>query len=443
MAFIRSAQSQPLLSGAGGIAGEGTPVGGTSRTTAGKPGGWYNIQEFLAANPQAPTAQQRIEQRGGEQLSQAKQQLESQQAPTTPTAQQYSEEQFKLIREGGVTPEEQSQLQGYLGQSFTPQDPSQVYQDIQSPFKDIQPGSFDSLMNWYGNIERPSATYTPGMQKMDELLLRGQKDFATQYPTQLQEQFQSQVTDPLQAKREALGQEQEKAKEGFEQAKGQWYEGIKGFLGGEKEKVEAEQQRQEAAAKAAAEQTPYDVMGDYAQYADDFYYDPSVPYRPGSGPMNPAQQYGFDPLDPRDYISAGQANVSRETAASSALTPEQMATYNALAGLMPGEDFSQYTGGTFDPGAQSFDQERFKTDYLDLARQIEQEKARREIDRLQGMETVNLPWWQTPEQAGLESYVVPDYVQTPMEMIQLGLPQAGETIWQPYFNIPRVSNVDV
>jgi len=385
MAFLASGNQGNVVSGAGGYAGQGGTVGGKQKTTAGSPGGWYNIQEFLAANPQTPAAQTRIQQKGSQQLGEAKQQFQEQVGalPSAPTPEQYSQERLGGIAQGGVSQEEAQNLRGFLDQSYKPTGtPEQLLPGVSSPYQGMQPGNFESIMNWYGNIERPSAAYTPGMQRMDEMLLRGQKGFAEQFPGQMQEQFQTQVAQPMEQKREEVGQQQKAAQQQFSDEGKQWFEGIGGFLGGEKEKISNmyEQQRQELAKQSAM--TPEQIMGpERWQQASEFpLYDTMGGMTKPSPDMPDYQRYNIPGIDYSQFLSRGDVMApTMGTAASSAFTPEQLQAYNALAGLMPEQGYEQYAGSSaYDPGAWSFDEAGFGQEYNRVQRALENQRRQTE-----------------------------------------------------------------
>jgi len=445
MAFLSSGNQGDLISGGGGYAGAGATIGGKQKTTAGKPGGWYNIQDFLAANPQTPNVQSRMTQRGSQQLGEAKGQLQSQVSalPSMPTPEQYSQERFGGILQDGVTGGEASNLRSFLDQSYTPSaTPQELLPGVQSPYKNMQPGSFESVMNWYGDIERPSAAYTPGMQKMDEMLLRGQKGFAQEFPTQLQQQFQSEVGQPLEAKRTEVGQQQEATKQQFSDEGKQWYEGIGGFLSGEKQKLTDTYEKQRAELAKQSAMTPQQIMGqDYWSAAQQYQPYEMMPglNKPSLG-MPEYQLQHVAGIDPMNFLNRAEYTTpSMDTAANVLYSPEQLNTYNVLSGLLPEEQYGSYTGSeVFKPGEWSFDAPGFMNDYKRVERQVAEAKARDRINQILGMPSAQLPYGQTAEQAGLASYNVPGQIATRYGNTYLTLPQAGTTVWQPYTNLPQI-----
>ena len=243
------------ISERGGYAGTSTPVGQKKKSIAGSPGGWFNIQDFMDANKGSSITQSRIQGRGLEQLGGAVSQLSQQQADlqAIPEAEKFSSERLTGIREGGIDQNEISSLSNYLGQTPGSSqagiqsyelDPASQMQSISSPYGGLQSGDLNSIMNWYGELERPSASYTPGMQKMDEMLLRGNTDFVQQFPEQLQSQFQTNVTDKLAQSRSDIAGRQKEAKDAYTAERGHWTGGIDQFLGSEENKINQEYQKQ-------------------------------------------------------------------------------------------------------------------------------------------------------------------------------------------------------
>ena len=436
MTFIRKTgqeQNKLLSGGMGGVAGEGAAVSGaTQKTDAGSPGGWTNIQDFMGANKQKPTAQTRIEQGASQQLGQATQQLGAQVSGLSqmPTADKYSDQQFSDIRKGGITGGESQQMRGYLDQSFGGaeqgvQDYEKSAQDqiqgVQDPFSGMKSGDFGSIMNWYGDVERPSATYTSGMQKMDEMLMRGNKDFAKDMPKQMAQQFQTQVTDVMNKERTDLTNRQNIAKQQFSDEGKQWYEGISGFLGGEDQKVKDRYAQQQSELELENQRSNQDVMGNY--------YSDLNPFA-GNARYGEQDQTGLNPLD---YIKRDAVyDPSMGTAATAQFSPEQLNTYNALSGLTADAGYGQYTGGEiFDPGRWNMNEDKFKGDYVDMMTRGEENVLQNEIDRIKGLAPVQYYGGQNPQaDMNLSYFDVPEYLDTKYGQGDIGLNEAGSRVWQ-------------
>lgn len=488
MAFLRTDQNKntdqgdQLVSGAGGFAGEGTPVGGTQRSAAGQPGGWYNLQEFLQANQQTPNVQSRIQQRGEQGLASAKGQLQSnvKGLQDIPTAEKYSSDRLTSMRQGGLTGQETGQLRGFLDQSLAGIQPgTQQYElsaqeqlpDIQNPYQGLQPGSFESLMGWYGNLERPSANYTSGMQKMDEALLRGSKDFAKNFSGEMQGRFQQEVTDPLQEQRANLERRKQEASQQFTDEGKQWHEGISGFLGGEKAKVNERLAEQELELAKQNQMRTEDIMGDYYQdvlqntdltgmnqltpggqyvlkggqtlptpQADITGMNQLTPTQgialkgvPGAGYVDyqrpsatPSEPYlGPIEIDPTQYISRGNVVApTLGTAAQSYFSPQDLQTYNTLAGLVDQDIYDPQGLAQFDPGYWSFDAPAFEEDYRTRLGRMEEERLQPIIERI-----LNTNYYPKYGQTA-ETLTIPEFLETKYGPVRLNLDQAGQTITQ-------------
>lgn len=430
MAFLRSDNNQNLVKGAGGIAGEGTPVGGRSRTTAGRPGSWYNIQDFLSANPN-PNIAQRVQQRAGESLGQAKGQMQTQieGLQQAPTPEAYSTDRFTTIREGGIDPTETQSLRSFLGQTVESAEPGaqsyeltpdQQLKDVRNPFEGVKQGDFGSIMQWYGDAEPPSSDYTPGMQRMDQMLLRGAGIEKT-LPSQMESQYQTEILDPIQQKREQLKAQQDESKKAFEEQRTNWTQGISSFLEGEDKKIQDVLAQQE---QQLAEQNRMNLQDITGQYYDDlkFIY-PTLgsPYTTKAlGEFaNPAMRYIS-----RENVVAPDLN----TAAMEYFTdPQGYADYNTLAGLLGQENPYDLSAQAFDPGDYEFDVNRMAADYRNKYRAIEQEKARNIIEQILGGDPFVYDWGAIPA----NTYDVPLYWDTKYGRIANEMAEAGQTIKPP------------
>lgn len=359
MAFLSTGSGGQTVSGGGGIAGSSGGVGSKKTTAAGSPGGWYNIQDFLAANVQDPAVKSRLEGRAQTELGtaagEATRRMGAIKSAPTPTL--YSESALGGLTSGGLTGAEQQSIRGYLGQNLADIEsgtqsyemtPEQQLQDIASPFAGMKRGDFGSIMGWYGNLEKPSAQYTPGMQRMDEMLLRGQKNFATEFPETYQTQFKEQVTDPMATKRAAIGAEQEKltgtGPGSYQAAKQSWQTGIGNFLDTQQSKISDELARQQAQYQDYQGQGLQDILGQdlYSRVME-------YPVRTATDKPTFDQpqlwNYNIEGINPWDYITGyGGATPSDWTAAQAALGPEQLNVYNALTGLVGDEGRQTYQG---------------------------------------------------------------------------------------------------
>lgn len=449
----------------GGMLGTGGGVSGKKKTAAGTPSGWYNVQEFLGANQQDPAIRQRIEERGQEQLGGAVEQYgkDVEALQDIPEASQFDQGRFQGYLDGGLSEDEKSTIQQGLGQTFEGFEPgTQSYElapelqlpERQSPFSGLKEGDMSSMMGWFGEAERPSATYTPGMQKMDEMLLRGQKGFTEDYPKQLKEQYQKQVTDPMMAKREAIGNAQDIARGGeeqagsFEAAKQDWRTGIGSFLRGQQKRVDTRLVEQQAKQAEVANQPAYELMGQ--DYSNALQFSPTGGQIDGRPSITQTDLYGIQGLTPSDYLSYRTPTpADLGTAASAELTPEEIETYNFLQQAQTGGTEGLYSGGqTFDPGGWSYNKDRFVQDYRDRARQVAEAQALTQIGalgQLPGQEIQLQPGYEfDPGQAmagvgpyaeatgGMTSYTAPTQTMTPYGMVDLSYQQGGEQFFSPW-----------
>lgn len=423
MAFLRNQDNQSMVRGEGGIAGEGTPVGGSSRTSAGRPNSWYNIQDFLSANPN-PNIAQRVQQRAGEAMGQARQQAQQQiqGVQQAPAPEAYSTDRFTSIREGGITPGETQNLRSFLGQSIESAEPGQqAYElspeqqikDVANPFKDVKPGDFGSIMSWYGNAERPSSDYTPGMQKMDEMLFRG-SDAAKTFPDQMESQYQSEVMVPIQQRRDQLRNEQAQAKKDFEQQRTNWTQGISSFLEGEDKKIQDIYEQQQQQLAESNRRTLQDIAPQY--YNDLSFLYPQL----NSGLGNKGVGNINNPIG-RYFTKQEGVTPDLNTAALAYFSdPQQFADYNTLAGLIGQANPYDINVTPFSPSEFSFDPGQFTEDWRRKYKGLEQAKLNKRIsDYGQALPTVDDP---------RQPFLVPEFFDTKYGRIINDMAQAGEMI---------------
>lgn len=439
MAFLRSENANNTLKGAGGYAGNGTPVGGRPRTAAGQPGNWYNIQDFLNANPQKSNVAPRIEQKAGESMAGAKQQLQSQfntvQNQTMPTPETYSGDKFSQIRQGGINQGETQDLRRFLDQ--TPQNfepgqqlyelaPEQQVRDVRNPFSDMKTGDFSSIMKWYGDIERPSSEYTPGMQKMDEMLLR-KSNIGEELPGQMQGRFQSEIIDPIKQKRDQLQAKQADSQKAFEQQRTDWTQGISSFLQGEDAKIkDIYEQQQQAMAEQDAVTTQQIFGNDYENlqwlYPDNAADSGLTLKNVIAG--DPRQGSQTDVMGSKYLQRSPVIDPSMNTAALQYYTnPQDLADYNTLIGLLGQGDPRQLEGvEAFDPGEWTYDRKAFSQDWRDKYKEIEQQKIQDTIDAIMNKPPVSHQWGKPIP------YVVPENFDTEYGQIINDMEQAGQII---------------
>jgi hypothetical protein len=464
MAFLQNKYQNPTLSESGGMAGDVSAPEGKQKTTAGTPSGWYNIQDFLGANTQAPAIKSQIEQKGASQLDEAKNKYQTQLSnlQSMPTPDKFTSEGLSGITQGGVTSGEAQTLANKLsqqptGDAFTKTAAEQM-PSIASPYSSMKSGDFSSIMNWFGDQARPASEYTPGMQKTDEMLLRGQQGFAEEYPTKLQNQFQAEVQNPLEAKRQEITKAQDTSKGAFEDANKQWYQGITGFLSDEKNKISNmyDQQKQQLADINA--KNTKDIMGaDYYARSQDY---PTYDTSPGGNKpyigMPEYQLRGIEGVNPSNFITrSNYVAPSQETAATGALGQEGIDTYNTLAGLVGDTNTISGSPQAFDPGTWNFDQKGFENDYKRVVQELALQNIADQMGKISNLPYAyiapgttisntyrdNIPTLVDPELIrqgadpaysgqNLQYYDIPYYVDSPYGRVNINLPNAGTRWWQ-------------
>jgi len=461
MPFLQQYTNPNLLSDAGGYAGEGAEVSGQQKkTAAGVPGGWYNIQEFLSANSQEPAVKARLEDKANQQLSTAQNTYNDQVKALSPIPepQAYSRENLNQFLQGGLNENEKQSITYRLKQTYQGAEPGQQSYEltpgeqmpsIASPYSTMKSGEFPSIMQWYGNLERPSAEYTPGQQKMDEMLLRGQPGFSTQFPEKYQSQFQTNVTNPLAANQQSIAGQQSEAPKKYDNTNKQWFQGISDFMGEETGKMKNKLAEQQAELQRVSSRTVPDVYGDYAQYIDDY---PKAPVGIDEKPFPGMPEYrklGITGVNPNQYVSySGAVTPNMETAANAALTPDQIANFNALSGIVPDAGYSEYGGNqVFNPGTWNLDKQGFESDYKRVMREVEDANWKRKLDDLSRQSAVDIPIQEIGndnpqsikeyfQRMGYNYYDIPYSVNTPFGPEQLTIGNRGGTAFRPYNILP-------
>lgn len=400
------------------------------KTTAGSPSGWYNIQEFLGANQQDPAVKQRLEEQATGQLEQAKQQtgmydeagalqpFDAQDYVTQ--ASPWDEGSFQEMLGGGLDKDEKSKIQQGLTQEAGQQvNPESVFQDVPNPFSGMKEGDFGSIMNWYGGPKEQTSQYTPGMQKMDEMLLRGHKGFTTDFPKQQQDAFQgvkdertSRVGDIQTAQEQAAGPTGTVATE-----KQAWQTGIGNFLGGQQQKIALENQsqqnlydhmtgkQQEGTVESSKSAIPIQDWINVQKYKE---YDPSqvgTPVSPTTGKvLNYARALGVQGVNPWDYIQMSHDIAPTEGMAAMEVLGSQQGIddYNALSQLydQSGEagGYGQFAGqDVWENPTWEFDREGFEGQIKDIAKRYGIAGIDKGIADLSDTESIVLPYGETPE----------------------------------------------
>ena len=176
-----------------------------------------------------------------------------------------------------------------------------------------------------------------------------------------------------------------------------------------------------------------------------------MPSQLGSKELSPKptdyETYGVGAIDPYTLMNRGVVlDPTFETAAQSALTPEQMSSYNTLSGLI-GEDFtgehSTISGGVqFDPGAWSYNADAIGglydqkvADYQSGASQKQIADIMLELDKLSGMESTGLTPGMDAAAANemgmnISYYDVPEAMTTKYGQVDAH-DQAGQRVYAP------------
>lgn len=366
MAFIKRTQTTP----SGGMLGTGSLVGGTglgeggqnAPSEAGTPGGWYNIQDFLNANKQDPAIASKIQEKGTQATQKLAGDVQGQIGGLSQidAANPFSQSSLQDILARDNYSQAQSGLQqqfnpfkGVAGSTLEEKAKTVAGSELQAPsnpFAQVQSGNFQSIMDFFGQAEKPSAQYTQGMSKMDEMLLRGQKDFVKDYPTQLQEQFTSQVVNPLDAARAEREQALLGGAKSTEEAAKSWQTGLGQYVADQQKAVNdilGQQQTQEAQAQANI--PDYQTFLSGLQTANPNYYNQLL-----SGAYVPEglQTKDLSPIY-QQYAKYTPGTGVNESTALNQYGAGNIQDYNALAQLIGGKAFGQ--GYQYQPGSFTFD----------------------------------------------------------------------------------------
>lgn len=335
-------QAQPsLLGGGSSFMGQGAAQGAdTTKSTAGTPGGWTNIQSYLGANPGAgqETAEQIKGQAEGK-ISDVQKSIGGVQY-NAPTTQGFDRGTVADYLKSGTGMES---IQSGLNQQFTAPDIDQMYGtaqgklgSLQEQAKDVKPGSFQGIMNMFGVTRPESKYYTPGMQKLDTLFLQNVPGFADQFPKEFQEKLGGLQTEMTAAKDKTKGQV-ETARGATEKARGDWQKGIKDYLDYADEMIKNQQQVQQLGYESELGKKESALAG----------------MSPDERAM--AQRLDVDPLQFASY--SGKA-PDLESAALAYLGQEGFGRYNTLANLADQQHLGKYLGTSegYKPGQWNFDQ---------------------------------------------------------------------------------------
>lgn len=184
------------------VGGGGAPGGAGQKSTAGTPSAFTNIQDYLKGNQGANATQNYVANKTDEQMNNAQNQLVSVKSglPDINKSPAFSSTQFEdylknnnydSLRDAGTF------------KSYT--DTNSELPDIANPSANLK--DTESIMGYIGSIKPVSQQYTPGMQKFDEMLLRGDPSFVPNFVQSKQNQYQTNITQPLQQARDERNQQ--------------------------------------------------------------------------------------------------------------------------------------------------------------------------------------------------------------------------------------------
>jgi hypothetical protein len=307
-------------------------------TTAGT-GGWYNLQDFLKANPQTPDIQNLVQGSANKEVSKGKSTLESEKGALSeiPKAIEYKQPDLETALQN----DEYDTLRKNVNQEYNPTAIESQLPNIESSVSQLKPGNTKSILDWFGQAQPTSSTYNPGMQSMDELLLRGSKDFSKNFATNTQNQYKEAVTDPLEAARAARTAEETAAKTNIGNAAQGWKTGVKDWLGTQKKGLEDVLTQQQAKEAEMNKSAGLSGLEQYRAAAGDKAYNDMLAkaikaYEAG----NRAKDFSNATIPEeakqnlvKDYMGENYGDVTGDKIAQGWQSPDQQAIMNVLSGI--------------------------------------------------------------------------------------------------------------
>lgn len=346
--YVQRGQGGNTLGTAGVMgSGETTNMAKTSTANTG-PSNFTNIQDFLSANKGTPKVQGMVEGKAKNEVTQGQNALQSAKSSLSalPTATEYSQD----VLNQNLDQNNYDQIYNLANQTYTPETTNALTTDINpsSGFQGMKQGDFGSIMDFFGSAQPTSSTYNPAMQRQDELLLRGSKDFNKDFVPNAQNAYKTGVTDPLNQARTERADQVAQVPGQMQKANESWKGGIGSWLSGQSQQVNdilAKQQAEEAARanigkKFQTINNPYTPAG--AQYHDAGQVQVPVNNQDGTGYFD---IYGYNAGTP-SQATAEQAYMTQN--------PSGYEDYNALAnkfGSTLGSPYAPMVGGaTYTPG---------------------------------------------------------------------------------------------
>lgn len=322
-----------------GVLGSGAVPTGRQATQAGSPGSFTNIQDYLSGVT-TPKIQGQLENKAQSDIKNAQQNVNQQVQGLSalPQAQQYNPESFQK----NLQDNDYSAIRQGATQSYTPTDVTKEIQTPTNPFANVQPGSFSSLMQYFGQTQKPNTQYGQGAQKLDEMLLRGQPEYVQNFAPQKQEQFKSQVEGGVKKAQEERGAAQKATQEQVSKSSADYQKAISDYLGGVNQQAQdklKEQQAQEAQYTGKSNAELLNMMKNDPQY-----YQSLIAMQGGAN------------IDPGNYVTRTGYNAPDIGTAAYALGNDTLSDYSALNDILGNKSAPLVGTQAYNPGVINFDQ---------------------------------------------------------------------------------------
>jgi len=324
---------------AGGILGTGGEMGGGApvKTSAGTPGGWTNIQDYLNANKGDMTNVNSLRNKATGIIGKGTEELNKQKSnlAALPTAQGY--DATKLNEYLGSN--DYGKIRGATKQQLATQTPTAQelvgYSPLEDQVSGLKEGDFGSIEKFFGDRET-TPNYTPGMKSFDKMLLQGNPYVQKDFVPEIKGMYENQYKKPLEAARTERDTAKTAASQGMGEASESWKTGINQYLGGEKNKVNqllAQQQQQEAEAADLTKSEWDAIYGPARQsYLNNLKTTNPEEYQRAVMASPIELSPGFNYMNYAERTGNTTPNIG--TAASSYAGSNDLADYNALVNLI-------------------------------------------------------------------------------------------------------------
>jgi hypothetical protein len=200
--------------------------GGDTPTTAGDSQGWYNIQDFLGANKGDTTGQRIAGSALDKEIEAGKSNLQNQISNLSPLQTAQTGDLNALLEA-----DDYSQIGNIYNQQYQSPSAPEFNPITSSSVEALQPNQFNTITDFIGGVQKNNSTYTPGMQKMDELLMRGDTDFAQNFAQQAKDKYASEINNPYQEAVANREKAQQGAKQNIESARQDWQSQVADWTG--------------------------------------------------------------------------------------------------------------------------------------------------------------------------------------------------------------------